>query len=261
MAELGCGKPSSSGDGEGNGLTTGVDPRDRLIVALDTRSVDDASHLVEAVGDMARFFKVGSGLLADGGIEFARQLKSDGRRVFLDLKLFDIGATVERAARALCWNVAPDFLTVHGDPPVIRAAVDGRGDAPTRILAVSVLTSLNRADLDTAMIAPGSLSDIALERTRRAVAAGADGIVASPREVARLRAMPACEGRILVTPGVRPKGSESGDQKRIATPAEAIAAGANHIVVGRPILAAQNPRQVIESILEEIGQAGGGPKP
>ena len=226
-------------------------PDDRLIVALDLPDADAAGALVERLGDAVGFYKVGLGLLASGGLSLAHALTAGGRRVFLDLKLFDIPATVEKATAGLA-RAGIDFLTVHGDPAVVRAAAAGRGEAATRILAVTVLTSLDRADLDEMLIREGPLEDIVLERARRALAAGADGLIASPREAARLRALPEAAGRLIVTPGVRPAGAEKGDQKRTATPAAALAAGADHIVVGRPVWAAPDPPAAAQAILAEI---------
>ena len=229
---------------------------ERLIVGLDLPDADGARALVETLGDEVGFYKVGLGLLASGGLDLARGLKGGGKRVFLDMKLFDIRATVAAATRSLVATVAPDFLTVHGDPHVVAAAAEARGAAPTRILAITILTSLDRADLDDALLRDGTLSDIVLERARRAFAAGADGVVASPQEAARLRALPEARGRLIVTPGIRPAGSARGDQKRIATPAEALAAGADHLVVARPICAASDPRAAARAILAEMAPVG-----
>ncbi len=228
---------------------------DRLIVGLDLADAAAAARLVSRLGPEVGFYKIGLGLLASGGLELARALKADGKRVFLDMKLFDIGATVTAATRGLVASLAPDFLTVHGDPHVVRAATAGRGAAPTRILAITVLTSLDRADLDDALMAPGPVEALVLERARRAFAAGADGIVASPREAAALRALPEAAGKCIVTPGIRPAGTEAGDQKRIATPAAALAGGADHLVVGRPIWAADDPAAAARAILAEMAAA------
>jgi orotidine-5'-phosphate decarboxylase len=226
-------------------------PDDRLIVGLDLPDAAAARSLVDRLGDAVGFYKVGLGLVPAGGLDLAAALKAEGKRVFLDLKLFDIGATVTAAVRAL-GGLAPDFLTVHGDPHVVRAAVAGRGGAPTRILAVTVLTSLDRGDLDEALVRDGAVADIVVERAARAFAAGADGVIASPNEAARLRALPGAAGKLVVTPGVRPAGSAAGDQKRVATPAAALAAGADHIVVARPIWTAADPRAAAAAILAEI---------
>ena len=226
-------------------------PDNRLIVGLDVPDTAAAHALVEGLGDSVGFYKVGLGLVPIGGLDLARDLKAAGKRVFLDLKLFDIGATVTAAVRALA-PLAPDFLTVHGDPHVVRAAVAGRSETPTRILAVTVLTSLDRGDLDASLVVAGRVPDIVVERARRAFAAGADGVIASPREAGRLRALPEATGRLIVTPGIRPSGSAAGDQKRVATPAAALEAGADYLVVARPIWTADDPRAATEAILAEI---------
>ena len=230
-------------------MTDHADPR--LIVALDLPGAEAARGLVARLGPAVGFYKIGLGLLAGGGLDLAAELGAAGHRVFLDLKLFDIGATVEAAVRGLA-PLGADFLTVHGDPPVVRAAMAGRGTAGPRILAVTLLTSLDRGDLDAMLIAPGDVGALAVERARRALAAGADGVIASPAEAGAIRALPESAGRLIVTPGVRPAGSAPGDQKRIATPAAAIAAGADHIVVGRPVRDAPDPRAAAEAILAEL---------
>jgi len=227
---------------------------DRLIVGLDLPDAAAAGAVADRLGDTVSFYKVGLGLLASGGLDLAASLKARGKRVFLDLKLFDLSATVEAAVRGVT-RLAPDFLTVQGDPHVVRAAVAGRGDAPTKILAVTVLTSLDRADLDDAMIIPGAMSDLVVERAFRAFEAGADGVIVSPREAAAVRALRAAKDRLIVAPGVRPTGSPAGDQKRIATPADALRAGADHIVVARPVVAAEDPVAAARAILAEIARA------
>ncbi|MCB1367131.1 MAG: orotidine-5'-phosphate decarboxylase [Rhodobacteraceae bacterium] len=227
---------------------------DRLIVALDVSNALEALAIAEALGDEVSFYKIGLGMLTGGGLALADELKQAGKRVFLDMKLFDIGATVQAAVAGLArYNL--DFLTVHGDPSVVRAAVKGRGDSETKILAVTILTSLDRADLDAALIKPGKIGDLVVERAALAFAAGADGVIASPQEAALIRALPEAAGRLIVTPGVRPAGSDKGDQKRIATPAEAIRAGADHIVVGRPIWQAANPAAAARAIREDLQSA------
>ena len=167
------------------------------------------------------------------------------------MKLFDIGNTVEAAVRGLA-NYGLDFLTVHGDPHVVRAAQEGKGASDLKILAVTILTSLDRADLDDMLMSQGDVQDIVVERARRAMAAGADGVIASPHEAALIRALPEASGKLIVTPGVRPQGAETGDQKRIATPEKAISDGADHIVVGRPIKSAPDPRAAAEAILASL---------
>ena len=183
----------------------------------------------------------------------ANELKAEhGKRVFLDLKLFDIGATIEAAVRGIA-QYDLDFLTVHGDPQVVRAAAEGKGASGLKILAVTVLTSLDRADLDANCIKAGAIADITLERAARALEAGADGVIASPMEAAMIRALPQARGKLIVTPGVRPAGAAAGDQKRIATPAQAIADGADHIVVGRPIWQADDPAAAARAVVAELG--------
>ena len=225
---------------------------DRLIVALDLPDALSGLEMADRLGETVSFYKIGLGMLTGGGLALARELKDEaGKRIFLDMKLFDIGATVEAAVRGLA-RFDLDLLTVHGDPQVVRAAVEGAGGSGLRILAVTILTSLDRADLDEAMIRPGDLADIAVERAARALLAGAHGVIASPREAARIRALPEAAGKLIVTPGVRPDGSALGDQKRVETPAAALRAGADHIVVGRPVWADPDPRAAAEAILATL---------
>ncbi|MGQ0610890.1 MAG: orotidine-5'-phosphate decarboxylase [Paracoccaceae bacterium] len=228
---------------------------DRLIVALDVPNLLDGLALVDRLGDAVSFYKIGLGMLTGGGLALANELKSErGKRVFLDMKLFDIGATVEAAVRGLA-QYDLDFLTVHGDPQVVRAAKAGAAGSATRILAVTILTSLDRADLDANLIRPGDIHEITLERAARAFEAGADGVIASPQEAAMIRALPQAAGRLIVTPGIRPAGAATGDQKRVATPAQAIADGADHIVVGRPIWQAPDPARAARAIAAELAGA------
>ena len=222
---------------------------DRLIVALDLPNLVQGLDLAARLGDTVSFYKIGLGMLTGGGLALANELKQDhGKRIFLDLKLFDIGATIEAAVRGLA-SYDLDFLTVHGDPQVVRAAVEGRGGSNLKILAVTVLTSLDRTDLDANLIRPGDLAEITLERAARALAAGADGVITSPQEAAAIRALPVAKGRLIVTPGVRPAGTAAGDQKRVATPAQALADGADHIVMGRPIWQASNPAAAARAVV------------
>lgn len=225
---------------------------DRLIVALDVPNALEGLKLAEKLGDAVSFYKIGLGMLTGGGLALANELKQDfGKRIFLDMKLFDIGATVENAVRGLA-QFDLDFLTVHGDPHVVRAAKEGAAGSDTKILAVTILTSLDRDDLDASLIKPGKVADLVVERAARAFEAGADGVIASPQEAAMIRALPESEGRLIVTPGVRPAGVALGDQKRIATPAQAVADGVDHIVVGRPVWQAEDPRAAAEAILAEM---------
>ncbi|WP_127562707.1 orotidine-5'-phosphate decarboxylase [Nioella ostreopsis] len=225
---------------------------DRLIAALDVPNALQGMKLAEEIGDAVSFYKIGLGMLTGGGLALANELKQEhGKRIFLDMKLFDIGATIEAAVRGLA-QFELDFLTVQGDPQVVRAAKEGAAGSGLKILAVTVLTSLDRADLDANLIKPGDVQEIVLQRAANAFEAGADGVIASPHEAALIRALPNAKGRLIVTPGVRPTGSAKGDQKRVATPAQAITDGADHIVVGRPIWTATDPRAAAQAILAEL---------
>ncbi|MEM5544492.1 orotidine-5'-phosphate decarboxylase [Sulfitobacter sp. AS92] len=227
---------------------------DRLIVALDVPHAVAGMELAQTLGDAVGFYKIGLGMLTGGGLALANELKQEhGKRIFLDMKLFDIGATVEAAVRGLA-QFDLDFLTVHGDPHVVAAAKQGAAGTDMKILAVTILTSLDRADLDAALIQPGDLGDLVLTRAGRALDAGADGVIASPQEAAAIRALPEATGKLIVTPGVRPQGAALGDQKRVATPGQAIADGADHIVVGRPIWQAEDPAAAARAVLQEISE-------
>jgi len=228
--------------------------RDRLIIALDLPHAVAGLEMAERLGDTVGFYKIGLGMLTGGGFALANELKEKGKRTFIDLKLFDIGATVETAVRGIA-EFGHDFLTVHGDPHVVRAAVKGRGETGLKILAVTILTSLDRDDLDEGMVMAGEVGALGVERARRAFAAGADGVIASPREAAAIRALPEAAGRLIVTPGVRPAGAALGDQKRVETPGAAIRAGADHLVVGRPVWQAQDPKTAAAAIIAEIAAA------
>jgi len=225
---------------------------DRLIVALDVPHAVAGLELAQRIGDSVGFYKIGLGMLTGGGLGLANELIHDhGKRIFLDMKLFDIGATVEAAVRGLA-RFDLDFLTVHGDPHVVRAAMEGAAGSQMKILAVTILTSLDRGDLDASLIQAGDIPDLVATRAGRAFDAGADGVIASPQEAALIRALPEAGGKLIVTPGVRPQGASLGDQKRVATPAQAIADGADHIVVGRPIWQAQDPAAAARAVLSEL---------
>jgi len=225
---------------------------DRLIVALDVPNVVQGLDLTGRIGEAASFYKIGLGMLTGGGLALANELKHEhGKRVFLDMKLYDIGATIEAAVRGLA-QYDLDFLTVQGDPQVVRAAMEGKRGTGLKILAVTVLTSLDRADLDANMIRAGDLAEITVERAARAFEAGADGVICSAREAAAIRALPGAAGRLIVTPGIRPAGAASGDQKRIATPRQAILDGADHIVVGRPVWQAADPAAAARAVIAEL---------
>lgn len=225
---------------------------DKLIVALDVPNAVAGLDLAGQIGDAVSFYKIGLGMLTGGGLALANELKQEhGKRIFLDMKLFDIGATVEAAVRGLT-QFDIDFLTVHGDPHVVRAAMQGAAGSGTKILAVTILTSLDRGDLDDGLMIEGTPRDLVIERAGRAFEAGADGVIASPQEAADIRALPEAANRLIVTPGVRPDGADLGDQKRVATPSAAISNGADHIVVGRPVWKADKPRLAAQAIQSEL---------
>jgi orotidine-5'-phosphate decarboxylase len=225
-----------------------------IIVALDVDSVARALDLVDSIGPSAEFYKVGMELYAVAGMDFVSQLGSFGKKVFLDLKLYDIGETVKRATHEICKNEAITFLTVHGSRSVMRAAVEGRGGSAVNLLAVTVLTSFDQDDLaDLGYSVP--IAELVELRVKKAAESGIDGIVCSPLEVARVREVGGPKLK-LVTPGVRSAGAATGDQKRVATPAEAIENGADYLVIGRQVTRASDPRQACENILAEIKAAG-----
>jgi orotidine-5'-phosphate decarboxylase len=230
----------------------------RLIVALDVPNALAGLKLVQLLGDSVGFYKIGLGMLTGGGLALANELKQEhGKRIFLDMKLFDIGATIEAAVRGLA-QFDLDFLTVHGDPHIVRAAKEGAANSDMKILAVTILTSLDRADLDMSMITAGNVTDLVQARAVKAFEAGADGVIASPQEAAAIRRLSAAQDRLIVTPGVRPMGDDFGDQKRVATPGNAIKNGADHLVIGRPIWKAADPLTAVKKIVSEISHAESG---
>jgi orotidine-5'-phosphate decarboxylase len=226
----------------------------RLIVALDLPTAEEARALVASLSDAVSFYKVGLELLAGGGMGLARDLKAQGKQVFLDWKLHDIGTTVQRAAAAIAQADCGDFITVHGEPQVMASAVRGVGASGLKVLAVTVLTSLSDADLREVGYAETARA-LVERRIHQAIAAGVDGVVASPHEADLARSL---GGRdfLVVTPGVRPDWSAKNDQARAATPLETLKAGASHIVCGRPITAANDPREAALRIAAEMAQAG-----
>jgi len=227
-----------------------IAPRERLIVALDLSSVEAAEALVARLGDAVSFYKIGYQLAYAGGLSYAQKLTGARKQVFLDLKLHDIGNTVAQGVKSVA-ALGVTFLTVHAYPQTMQAAVEARGGA-LRILGVTVLTSYDENDLKAAGYET-SVEALVARRAEQARALGVDGLVCSPEEAANVRAI-AGAGMALVTPGIRPTGAEAGDQKRIMTPAAAIAAGADYLVVGRPIVAASDPRAAAEAIVAEIAQ-------
>jgi orotidine-5'-phosphate decarboxylase len=225
----------------------------RLIVALDVPSVEEAKALIDRLGDSVGVYKIGLELLFSGGFELARELASQGRSVFIDAKLLDIEATVECATAAIA-RTGAEFLTVHAlDAKTLDAAVRGRASSKLRLLGVTVLTNLDRDDLKEQGV-DRSPKELAVYRAMLAQEAGFDGVVASGEEAAALR-QALGPGVLIVTPGIRPKGAERHDQTRSITPAEAVAAGADYIVVGRPITRAPDPRSAAEAIVREIASA------
>jgi orotidine-5'-phosphate decarboxylase len=228
-----------------------IAPRERLIVALDLPSVEAAQAMVGRLGDAVTFYKIGYQLAFAGGLAYARTLSDSGKRVFLDLKLHDIGNTVAHGVKSVA-RLGATFLTVHAYPQTMQAAVQAR-EGGLRILAVTVLTSYDDGDLKAAGYQT-TVRELAATRAAQARDLGIDGLVCSPEEAASLRPI-AGTNMVLVTPGIRPTGSAAGDQKRIMRPSAAIAAGADYLVVGRPILGAADPRAAAQAIVGEIAQA------
>ncbi len=227
--------------------------KDRLIVALDMPGIEEAQRLIATLDQAVSFYKVGLELLFTGGLDLARSLKAQGKRVFLDMKLLDIGNTVERAV-SNAKELGVDFLTVHGhDLKTLRAAVAGRGSSHLKLLAVTVLTNLTEDDLRQQGLHM-SPADLVLHRARLAHEAGFDGVIASGQEAARIREAVG-PGFLIVTPGIRLPGSTTDDQERVMTPDHAITAGADHIVVGRPITQADDPSISAEAFLHHIREA------
>jgi orotidine-5'-phosphate decarboxylase len=232
----------------------GLDARERLIVALDLPSVDAAEKMVTRLGESVLFYKIGYQLVFAGGLPFAAGLIAAGKQVFLDLKLHDIGNTVAKGVESVA-QLGATFLTVHAYPQTMKAAVEGKRGSTLRILAVTVLTSYDDADLAAAGYEM-SVPELAAARAAQARDTGVDGLVCSAEEAASLRGIVG-PGMVLVTPGIRPAGSAGGDQKRIMTPAQAIEAGADYLVVGRPVLEARDPKAAADAIVAEIEQATG----
>lgn len=230
-------------------MTTNMNP---LIIALDVASTDEALDLIRKIGLACHFYKVGMELYAAGGPQFVSQLLSEGKKVFLDLKLYDIGETVKRATRQLSERIRPTLLTVHGSKSVMSAARAGCDGTGTKLLGVTVLTSFDEQDLaDLGFHVP--VSQLVDLRVRNAVETGMDGLICSPLEVARVREI-AGPDSILVTPGVRSANASQGDQKRVATPKQALDQGATYLVIGRQVTRAADPQAAYSEILEEIGR-------
>ena len=229
-----------------------IAPRDRLIVALDLPDIAAAQAMVARLGDSVSFYKIGYQLAYAGGLSLVRPFTEAGKKVFVDLKLHDIGNTVARGVESIA-TLGATFLTVHAYPQTMKAAVEARAGSGLKILAVTVLTSYDDADLAAAGYRLG-VSDLVEARARQAQELGIDGLVCSPEEAASLRKIVGDQMK-LVTPGIRPAGAATGDQKRIMTPGRAIAAGADYLVVGRPVMEAADPKAAADSIVAEIVQA------
>jgi len=228
-------------------MTNLSDPR--LYIALDLPSIEEAQTLVDSLGDAVESYKIGLQLLPIGGVEFGQRLKAQGKNVFYDFKLHDIGATVEKATRSIA-GLGADLLTVHARPDVMQSAVIGRADSSLKLLGVTVLTSLDKAALE-AIGYQQEAEALVMRRVEQALSAGMDGVVSSPLEAAAIRAI-VPKDFLIVTPGVRMADGDAGDQKRIATPFQALQSGASHLVVGRPISAAKNPQDSAKAILANM---------
>ena len=212
----------------------------KLIVALDLSNTFKAEKLVEKVGDAVTFYKIGLSLMPVGGFSLAKKLKKMGKKVFLDLKLFDIGHTIENTIQNLN-KLDIDFLTVHGDPQVVRSASKAKKNPTMKILAVTLLTSMDRDDLNDSLIKDGNITDLVTQRAKNALLSGADGVIASPNEARKIRGLTESSGKLIVTPGIRILQKKNNDQKRVADPETAFKNGSDYIVVGRPILSSKNP--------------------
>jgi orotidine-5'-phosphate decarboxylase len=230
-----------------------VSARDRLIVALDLPTIEQARALVETLGDSVTFYKVGLGLQLAGGGEFARELKEKGKRIFLDYKYYDIEETIRNAvARAAERDI--DFLTVHGTASILRAAVEGKGASSLKIFCVTVLTSIEAQDFQEIGYEHVDVNRLVIQRAVQAMRAGCDGVIASAREASQIRQAAGRE-LLIVTPGIRPAGTSRDDQKRTTTPREAVLAGSDYLVIGRPIIQAPDPVEAAERCIAEMAAA------
>lgn len=230
-------------------MTADILADERLYVALDLPTIAQAREMVNTLGEAVVSYKIGLQLLPLGGAQFGQELKGMGKNVFYDFKLHDIGATVEKAARSIS-GLGADLLTVHARPDVMASAAAGRADSDLKILGVTVLTSLDRQALEDIGY-NYSAEELVMRRVEQALEAGIDGVVSSPLEASKIRAQVPAHF-LVVTPGIRLPGGDKGDQKRIATPGKALRSGASHIVVGRPITAAENPREAALNVLANM---------
>ena len=234
-------------------MSAAADPRERLIVGLDVASLDEAEAIVKRLGDSVVFYKIGFELVVAGGLTLAERLAHSGKKVFVDMKLHDIGQTVEKATRQVA-RIGASFLTVHAYPQTMRAAAAGSAGSELKVLGVTVLTSWDAGDVREAGFTDSPEALVA-RRVKHARDAGVDGVICAPTDLAGVRAV-APAPFLAVTPGVRPAGAALGDQKRVATPAEAIRAGADYLVLARPIIAADDPRAAAEAVVAEIAESG-----
>lgn len=236
-----------------------ISAKDRLIFALDVPTVEAAKEWIEKLDGVASFFKIGLELYVRAGISLVPDLLQNGKKVFLDLKYYDIPETVKAATRCVA-DLGVSFLTVHGDSQILKAAVEGRGNSPLKLLAVTVLTSLGDDDIKD-LGYQCTVQDLVLLRARNALEAGCDGVICSPQEARRIRSMiakeagPAGDGFLIATPGIRPQDSTLQDHKRSSTPALAIQSGADFLIIGRPIREAPDPRQTAQNIIREMQTA------
>ncbi len=223
----------------------------KLIVALDAKEINQNKNLVSSLKNQVSFFKIGLRTFVINGFSLVDEIKQKGKKVFLDLKLYDIKSTIQETVARISEHKI-DFLTVNGDPSVVEAALIGRKDEKMKILAVTFLTNHNRSDLDLSLIKTGNLNELVAERANNAFMAGADGIICSPLEANLIRSKNQFTNKIIVTPGIRLNNSVNEDQKRVSTPSEALKAGADYIVVGRPIWNAKNPILVVNDIFDDM---------
>jgi orotidine-5'-phosphate decarboxylase len=223
--------------------------KDKIFIALDVPTLKEAYALVETLGNVGAAYKIGYQLAFSGGLELAKELSKAGKSVFLDMKLHDIGNTISHAVENVA-KMGVDFLTIHAYPQTIKAASEGARGAKLKLLAVTVLTSYDEADVRELGFKL-SVKELFTLRAKQAKTYGADGLILSPQELSEARKLVGQE-MLLVTPGIRPEGSEKGDQKRVLTPEQAFTQGADYLVIGRPITAAENPRQAMQSILNSL---------
>jgi len=238
-----------------------VDARERIIFPLDVPTLDAAKEWVQKLDGAVRFFKVGLELFTATGISLVPYLLEHNKEIFLDIKYYDVPATVKGAVQQVA-QLGVSFATVHGNSAIIKAAVEGRGNSDLKLLAITVLTSFDNDDLKDLGLGATSVRDLVRLRAQKALEAGCDGVISSPQEAEMLRAMIATEIKpqsgsrfLIVTPGVRPKGSQKDDHKRHSSPAEAIKSGADYLVVGRPIRESSNPNQTAQDIVREMQDA------